>query len=169
MRRIIHSLVVVLGIGAAGAALARDIEDNKLLVYPQKDGKYKVTDVIGDKVTFYGVAAEVWERKHVTGILLKKGENATAEQKHSVYVTAKQLKIDAFIEIDGHEQPLVEAAPPAPAPAVAPQPAAPADAAAPTAAAPAAPAADAAAAAPASAPTPAPAPAPAPAVDPNKH
>lgn len=143
MRRIIYGLFVVLSVGAAGAALARDIEDNKLLVYPQKDGKYKVTDVIGDKVTFYGVAAEVWERKHVTGLLLKKGESATAEQKHVVYVTAKNLKIDAFIEMDGHEQPLVEAAP---APAAAPP----------------APAADAAA-------QPAPAAAPAPAADPNKH
>ena len=149
MRRIIQSLIVVLSIGAAGAALARDIEDNKLLVYPQKDGKYKVTDVIGDKVTFYGVAAEVWERKHVTGLLLKKGENATAEQKHIVYVTAKNLKIDAFIEIDGKEQPIVEAAPPPPA---APQ---------------AAPVAD-----PTAVPAPAPAAAPeapAPAADPNKH
>lgn len=142
MRFVTKALVVALSLGAAGAALARDIEDNKLLVYPMKDGKYKVTDVIGDKVTFYGVAAEVWERKHVAGILLKKGENATAEQKHIVYVTAKQLKIDAFIEIDGKEQPLVEAAP-APAP-------------------PAAPTADAAA-------QPAPAAAPAPATDPNKH
>jgi hypothetical protein len=146
MRFVTKALVVALSLSAAGAAIARDIEDNKLLVYPMKDGKYKVTDVIGDKVTFYGVAAEVWERKHVTGILLKKGENATAEQKHSVYVTARQLKIDAFIEIDGKEQPLVEAAP-APAPAPAPQ---------------AAPAADAAA-------QPAPAAAPAPAADPNKH
>jgi len=146
MRRIIKSLIVVLSISAAGAALARDIEDNKLLVYPQKDGKYRVTDVIGDKVTFYGVAAEVWERKHVTGILLKRGENATAEQKHSVFVTARQLKIDAFIEIDGKEQPLVEAAPapaPAPAPVAVPQPAADATA--------------------------QPAPAPTPAADPNKH
>jgi hypothetical protein len=154
MHRIIKSLVVVLSIGAAGAALARDIEDNKLLVYPQKDNKYKVTDVIGDKVTFYGVAAEVWERKHITGLLLKKGENATAEQKHIVYVTAKNLKIDAFVEIDGKEQPIVEAAPvPAPAPAAAP---------APEAAPQPAPTADATA-------QPAPAAAPAPAVDPNKH
>jgi hypothetical protein len=143
MRFATKALIVALSLGAAGAAFARDIEDNKLLVFPMKDGKYKVTDVIGDKVTFYGVAAEVWERKHVSGLLLKKGETATAEQKHSVYVTAKQLKIDAFIEIDGKEQPLVEAAP-APAPA------------------PAAPAADAAA-------QPAPAAAPAPAADPNKH
>lgn len=164
MRRLIATTIACFGLGIAGMAAARDIEDGKLLVYPQKDGKYKVTDVIGDKVTFYGVAAEVWERKHVTGLLLKKGENATAEQKHIVYVTAKQLKIDAFIELDGKEQPIVEAAP-APAPAVAPAPAADAAAQPAPAVAPAAAPAPAEAAAPAAAP----APAPAPAADPNKH
>jgi len=158
MRRLIATTIACFGLGFAGMATARDIEDGKLLVYPQKDGKYKVTDVVGDKVTFYGVAAEVWERKHVTGLLLKKGENATAEQKHVVYVTAKQLKIDAFIELDGKEQPIVEAAPVAP-PAAAPAPAADAAAQPATAAAPAA----------VPAPAAAPAPAPAPAADPNKH
>ncbi len=149
MRRIVSSLIVCLSIGVAGSALARDVEDGKLLVYPEKDNKYKVTDVIGDKVTFYGVAAEVWERKHVTGLLLKHGDRATDEQKHIVYVAAKQLKIDAFIDLDGKEQPIVEAAPPPPPAPVAPppQPAAATDAAAP----------------------PAPAAAPAPTEDPNKH
>jgi hypothetical protein len=138
MRRLITTAIISLGLVTAGTALAREIEDGKLLVYAQKDGKYKAGDVIGDKVTFYGYAGDVWERKHITGLLLKKGQDASAEQKHVVYVTARQLKIDAFIEIDGKEQPLVEAAP-----APAPQPA-------PVAAA--APAADPAAAQPAAAP-----------------
>jgi len=141
MRRLITTAIISLGLVTAGTALAREIEDGKLLVFPQKDGKYKAGDVIGDKVTFYGYAGDVWERKHITGLLLKKGQEASAEQKHVVYVTAKQLKIDAFIEIDGKEQPLVEAAPPAPAPAAAPAPTA--DAAAAAAPAPAPPPADA--------------------------
>ncbi|TLY52761.1 MAG: hypothetical protein E6K53_03225 [Gammaproteobacteria bacterium] len=136
MRRLVTTLIIGLGLASAGSALAREIEDGKLLVFPQKDGKYRAGDVIGDKVTFYGYAGDVWERKHITGLLLKKGEAATAEQKHIVYVTAKQLKIDAFIEVDGKEQPLVEAAPaPAPAPAAAPVVADPAAAAQPAAAA----------------------------------
>lgn len=155
MRRLITTFIIGLGFVLAGTALAREIEDGKLLVYPQKDGKYKAGDVIGDKVTFYGYAGDVWERKHITGLLLKKGEDATDEQKHIVYVTAKQLKIDAFIELSGHEQPLVEAAP-APAPSPAP---------APVAAAAPAPAAD-----PAAAPAAAPAPATPPAdATPAKH
>lgn len=143
MRRLITTAIISLGLVTAGSALAREIEDGKLLVYPQKDGKYKAGDVIGDKVTFYGYAGDVWERKHIIGLLLKKGEDATDEQKHIVYVTARQLKIDAFIELGGKEQPLVEAAAPAPAPAPAATPAPAADPAAVAAPAPAAPPADA--------------------------
>ena len=144
MRRFITILIAVLSFGIAGTSFARDIEDGKLLVYVTKDGKYKIGDFQGDKVGFYGVVGDWWERKHITGILLKKGEKATDEQKHIVYVTAKQLKITPYVEIDGKEQEIVEAAP---APAAQPAPAAaPAPAATPTAEA-----------------------APAPQADPNKH
>lgn len=193
MRRLITILLVILSFGFAGASIARDIEDGKLVVYPMKDNHYKVSDFQGDKVSFYGAVGDWYDRKHITGLLLKKGENATAEQKHIVFVTARQLKIDAFIEIDGKEQRIEEAAP-APAPVAAPAapatpdaaaPAPAADAATPTPAAqptpttPAAPpAADAAAPAtpapapatqPAPVPTAPPAPEPAPPPDPNKH
>lgn len=182
MRRLITILVVFLSFGFAGALIARDIEDGKLVVYPMKDNHYKVSDFQGDKVSFYGAVGDWYDRKHITGLLLKKGENATAEQKHIVFVTARQLKIDAFIEIDGKEQRIEEAAP-APAPVAAPAAPATPDAAAPAPAAqPAsgtpAPPASADAAAPAAIPAPAaqPAPtaptappAPEPAPDPNKH
>jgi hypothetical protein len=125
MRRALTILLTVLGLAFAATTLARDIEDGKLVVYPAKDGKYKIGDFQGDKVGFYGVVGDWWERKHITGILMKKGENASAEQKHVVYVTAKQLKIDAFVEIDGKEQKIVEADPtPPPPPAAPPAPAA---------------------------------------------
>jgi len=125
MRRFTTIMVAALSLGIAGTSIARDIEDGKLLVYVTKDGKYKIGDFQGDKVGFYGVVGDWWERKHITGILLKKGEKATDEQKHIVYVTAKQLKITPYVEIDGKEQEIVEAAPapaaqPAAAPAAAP-------------------------------------------------
>ncbi len=129
MRRFIASLIVVTSLGlAAGNAIARDVEDGKLIVRVTKDGHYQVGDFQGDKVGFYGVVGDKWQTAHdkgkdIVGLLLKKGENATAEQKHIVYVTARQLKIDAFVEIDGKEQKIEEAAP-APAPAAQPAPAA---------------------------------------------
>ena len=121
MRRLITVLAATLSLGIAGSGFARDIEDGKLLVYVTKEGKYKVGDFQGDKVGFYGVVGDWWERKHITGLLLKKGEKASDEQKHIVYVTAKQLKITPYVEIDGKEQEIVEAAPaPAAQPAAAP-------------------------------------------------
>ncbi len=132
MRRLVTSLVLILSLGFAASTLAREIEDGKLLIYPEKGNKYKVGDFMGDKVSFYGYVGDKWETAHdkgkdLVGLLLKKGENATAEQKHIVYVTARQMKMDAFIEIDGKEQKIEEAPPappPAPAPAVQPAPAA---------------------------------------------
>jgi hypothetical protein len=120
MHRTVASLIVALSLGFAGSAMAREIEDGKLLVYPVKENKYHVGDFTGDKVSFYGYAGDKLESKHITALLLKKGENASAEQKHIVYVAAKTLQIAALIEIDGKEQPIVEAAPPPPAPAPAP-------------------------------------------------
>ncbi|MGH8124214.1 MAG: hypothetical protein ACREPT_15765 [Rudaea sp.] len=147
MRRLVTCLILILSLGFVASTAAREIEDGKLLIYPAKDGRYRVGDFMGDKVSFYGYVGDKWQTAHdngkdLVGLLLKKGENATAEQKHIVYVTAKQMKIDAFIEIDGKEQKIEEAAPapiaqPAPvaqpAPAVAAMPAAqPAPAADPT-------------------------------------
>jgi hypothetical protein len=120
-------LILILSLGFAASTMAREIEDGKLLVYPTKDGKYKVGDFMGDKVSFYGYVGDKWQTAHdkgkdLVGLLLKKGENATAEQKHIVYVTARQMKMDAFVEIDGKEQKIEEAPPPAPTPPVQPAP-----------------------------------------------
>ncbi|HEY8010200.1 MAG TPA: hypothetical protein VIE67_04315 [Rudaea sp.] len=127
MRRLVTSLILILSLGFAASTMAREIEDGKLLVYPTKDGKYKVGDFMGDKVSFYGYVGDKWQTAHdkgkdLVGLLLKKGENATAEQKHIVYVTARQMKMDAFVEIDGKEQKIEEAPPPAPTPPVQPAP-----------------------------------------------
>ena len=127
MRRLVTSLILILGLGFVASTLAREIEDGKLLIYPTKDGKYKVGDFMGDKVSFYGYVGDKWQTAHdngkdLVGLLLKKGENATAEQKHIVYVTARQMKMDAFVEIDGKEQKIEEAPPPAPTPPVQPAP-----------------------------------------------
>ena len=126
MRRLVTSLILILSLGFVVSTMAREIEDGKLLVYPTKDGKYKVGDFMGDKVSFYGYVGDKWQTAHdkgkdLVGLLLKKGENATAEQKHIVYVTARQMKMDAFVEIDGKEK-KIEGAPPA-APAQPAQPA----------------------------------------------
>jgi len=112
-------------IAAAAAALciaasagAREIADGKLQVRPTKDGKYKTDAAILGKAEFYGYAGDFVQDKKINGILLKDGGQATDEQKHIVAITAKTLGIDAVIELDGKQQPLVD---PTPAPAAAAQ------------------------------------------------
>jgi hypothetical protein len=101
----------------SNAALARSIVDGKLQVKPLKDNKFQVDAYKFGKVEFFGYVGDQVESKKITGLTLLDGEKATDEQKHVISSTAKTQKIDAFIEIDGKPQPLIDdrpaAAPPA--------------------------------------------------------
>ena len=97
--------------GFVGATQARDIQDGKLLVKPAKEGKYIVDNAKLGKAELYGFVADYIETKKITGIVLRDGANATEDQKHIIAVTAKAQKIDAFVEIGGKEQPLVDPKP----------------------------------------------------------
>lgn len=100
----------------AGTAFARPIVDGKLQVTPLKDNKFQVDAYKFGKVEFFGYVGDIVESKKITGIVLLKGENATDEQKHVISSTARTQKINAFIEIDGKEQPLIDDRPVAPPP-----------------------------------------------------
>jgi len=65
------------------------------------------------------------DSKHITGMLLRDGGKATDEQKHIIATIAQSQQIDAVIELDGKQQPLVDPKP-APATPAAEAPAAPA-------------------------------------------
>ena len=103
----------------AGAAYARDIQDGKLQVKASKDGKYVVDSAKLGKAEFFGYVGDYVETKKITGIVLRDGNNASDEQKHVIAITAQAQKIDAFVEVDGKESPLVD---PKPSAVVAPPP-----------------------------------------------
>lgn len=117
--------IIVLGICAATAfanvAFGRPVVDGRLQVEPAAENRYIVDNSRLGKAEFYGYVGDFVDNKKITGILLKKGEKATDEQKHIVAVTAATMKIEAFIDLDGKIQPLVD-----PTPSTAPQQAAPA-------------------------------------------
>ncbi|MDR3388443.1 MAG: hypothetical protein P4L92_15450 [Rudaea sp.] len=105
----------------AGASHARDpIDDGKLLVKPSGTNQYEVGEYRFGKAEFFGYVGDLKDSKKITGILLKRGDKASAEQKHIIAITAKTQQIDAFIELDGKVVPLVDDAPPA-APAATPE------------------------------------------------
>lgn len=114
MKRLL--LLVALAL-VANLSFARSIVDGKLQVKPLKDNKFQVDAYKFGKVEFFGYVGDQVEGKKITGLLLLDGEKATDEQKHVISSTAKTEKIDAFIEIDGKQQPLIDdrpaAAPPA--------------------------------------------------------
>jgi hypothetical protein len=152
MRRTISVLAAALSLAFAGASIARDIEDGRLIIKITKDGKYQVGDAVTvDKVGMYGAVGSFYQEgldknKPLKGILVKKAEKANDEQKHMIYVTGKRMSLPVYLDVDGKEQVYSE-----------PEPA------------PAAPATPAAAPAGEAVPAPAAAPAPAPQADPNKH
>lgn len=117
--------IIVLAIGAsvalASAAYARPVVDGRLQVEPAKDNKYIVDNSRFGKAELFGYVGDFVDGKKITGILLLKGDKATDEQKHVIAITATTQHIDAFIDLDGKVQPLVDPTPsaaPAPAPAI---------------------------------------------------
>jgi len=117
--------IVILGAGAALAfanlAFGRAIVDGRLQVEPTADNKYIVDATKLGKAEFFGYVGDFVDSKKITGITLLKGDKATDEQKHVVFVTAQTQHIEAFIDLGGKVQPLVDPTPspkPAPPPAV---------------------------------------------------
>jgi hypothetical protein len=122
MRKSLLFSITIALFSLAVASYARDaINDGKLQIKPAKDNQFEVGEYRFGKAEFFGYVGDLKDNKKITGLLLKQGEKASAEQKHVVFITAQTQQIEAFIELDGKAAPLVEEAPPAaPAPAAAP-------------------------------------------------
>ena len=74
----------------AGASHARDaIDDGKLVVKPVGTSQYETGEYRFGKVEFFGYVGDLRDSKKITGILLKRGDKASPEQKHIVAETAK--------------------------------------------------------------------------------
>ena len=112
-------LSAALALCVAGTAGAREIQDGKLLVKAVKDNKYQVEAAVLGKAELFGYVGDYVADKKITGILLRDGAKASVEQKHVIAITAQAQHIDAFVEVDGKESPLVD---PTPAAAAAPPP-----------------------------------------------
>ena len=119
MRKLILAAAVA-ALALGGAVQARDVQDGKLQVKPAKENKYIVDNSKLGKAEFFGFVGDFVESKKITGIVLLKGDKATDEQKHVIAITAQTQHIEAFIDLGGKVQPLVDPTPskPAAAPAV---------------------------------------------------
>ena len=96
---------------ASVSVSARAIVDGRLQIEPAKDGRYVIDGSRLGKAEFFGYVGDFVESKKITGLLLTKGDQATDEQKHIVFITAATQHIDAFIDQGGKVQPLVDPTP----------------------------------------------------------
>jgi hypothetical protein len=116
MRRILMTLAIGTALMAANFAVAaRAIVDGRLQVEPAADNRYIVDNSKLGKAEFFGFVGDFVASKKITGIVLLKGDKATDEQKHVIAITAQTQAIEAFIDLGGKVQPLVDPTPSKPA------------------------------------------------------
>jgi len=110
MHKLLIALLAVSVI--ASTALARDpIKDGRVQLKPAKDSRFEAAEFTMGKAELFGYIGDLKDTKKVTGIVLLSGDKATTEQKHVIAVIAKAQNLDAFIDLDGQVQPLVDPAP----------------------------------------------------------
>ena len=103
----------------AFVAQARDAFDgDRLVVKPYKGDTFETGEYRFGKMELFGYVGDLKDSKHIKGMLLRDGGKASDEQKHIIATIAQSQQIDAVIELDGKQQPLVDPkpAPAAPAP-----------------------------------------------------
>ncbi len=120
MRKLILASLTVVALLSASLAVARDpIKDNKLIITPAKNDHFEAAEYTLGKAELYGYVSDLKDSKKITGIVLSRGDKATDMQKHLIAITAKAQQLDAFIDLDGKMQPLVD---PTPSPDTTPPP-----------------------------------------------
>jgi hypothetical protein len=112
MRKFIVLSFAVVSLVAATSAFARDpIKDGKLMISPAKADRFEAAEYTLGKAELYGYVSELKDSKKITGIVIMHGDKATDMQKHLIAITAKAQQIDAFIDLDGKTQTLVDPTP----------------------------------------------------------
>ncbi len=115
MRKLILAATAAVAVFATSLAVARDpIHDGRLEIKPAKDDHFEAAEYTLGKAELYGYLSDLRETKKITGILLQRGDKATPNQKHLIAISAKALSLEAFIDLDGKVQPLID---PTPSPA----------------------------------------------------
>lgn len=97
---------------AATSAQARDAFDgDRLVVKPFKNDTFATGEYRFGKAELFGYIGDLKDSKHIKGVLLREGDKATDEQKHIIATIAQSQQLDAVIEVDGKQQPLVDPKP----------------------------------------------------------
>ena len=98
----------------ASVAMARDAFDgSRVIIKPYKDGTFEAGEFRFGKAELFGYVGDLKDTKKITGMLLRDSAKATDEQKHVIAEIARSQQLDAIVEVNGKEQPLVDPKAPA--------------------------------------------------------
>ena len=109
-----RSIACALLFAAVGASARDAVDGERLVVKPFKNDTFQTGDYQFGKGELWGYVGDLKESKKIKGVLLRDGGKASDEQKHIIATIAQAQQLDAMIELDGKQQPLVD---PKPAPA----------------------------------------------------
>jgi hypothetical protein len=109
MRKIVTTAAALALAFVAVSCQARDSIDGSLVVVrPYKGGTFETGEFRLGKAELFGYIGDLKDTRKITGILLRDGGKATPEQKHALAEIAKEQELEATIELDGKQQPLVD-------------------------------------------------------------
>ena len=120
MRKLLARGIAAALMLAALAVHASDAFDgDRLVVKPYKGDTFATGEYRFGKAELFGYVGDLKDTKKIKGMLLRDGGKASDEQKHIIATIAQSQQIDAVIELDGKQQPLVDPKAPAAAPGAA--------------------------------------------------
>lgn len=97
MKRLIS--VFLLGtLMLAGSAIAADFKDGRALIVPIKNDRFAIEGFEMGKAQLFGYVADVKETQGITGLVLRRANRATDEQRNAIASIAKALQLEAFAE-----------------------------------------------------------------------
>lgn len=107
------SVILVTAALMGGLLSAHGADGELIIVNPARDATFETGAYRFGQADLVGYIGYLKDRHKIRGLLMRNGNRATDEHRHLLAAAAKLQQVDALIEIDGKEQPLVD---PDPAP-----------------------------------------------------
>ena len=101
------SVILVTAALMCGPPSAHGADGELIIVKPARDATFETGAYRFGQADLVGYIGYLKDRHKIRGLLMRNGNRATDEHRHLLAVAAK-LQVDALIEIDGKEQPLVD-------------------------------------------------------------
>lgn len=108
MKSILRAMLIVAVLLTSTVAMAasRDVRDGNVQVEPAKGDRYLIGGTTMGKAALFGYVSDLKDQETFSGIVLRKNDKATDEQRKSIASIAKTLELKAFTEERGTLTPI---------------------------------------------------------------